>query len=565
MIMLNIKKYFLASCILLSLNGCDYLDYNETSGKTKEEAYAYFENLNSLTAYVYTFLPAGFGSSSIMESATDNCIYTQENASIRYITSGVWSALKRVDDGWGYWDGIRSANSFLENYNLDVLKRFEYSDKYEEMIDKAEKFPYEVRFLRAFFYFELAKRYGDIPLLDRTYSKDEINQVKKSSFDDIIAFIVKECSEIAPELPIDQNDFYEESGRATRGAALALKARALLYAASPLHNENDDKNKWLEAAKAAAEVINLRAYEMPSITSDPLYSNEGGNKIFASKQLIFERRNASKTNTFEARNQPMGFAETSALGGNTPTQNLVDAYEMKNGETFDWDKSEHKAYPYYDAEGKPTRDPRLYLNVLTNQSTWQGQEVQTYTGGRNTLLEGSTKTGYYLRKYMNPSVSLIPTKENKIEHHNILFRYAEVLLSYAEAVNEWNGPDAQAEGCALTARQALNMVRASASMKAVDETAAPDAASFQPRVRNERRIELALEGHRFYDIRRWKIAEKEENRKVYGVKISRSGEGAYSYEKVLVETLYWDNKMYLFPFPQNEVYMNKNLTQNPGW
>ena len=153
--MLSIKKYIMAACVLLSLGGCDFLDYDETSGKTQEEAYAYYDNLNQLVAYVYTFLPVDFGrvSDAMMESATDNSVYTWEDNSIYYLTNGVWSPLKRVDDGWGFWQGIRSANSFLENYDLEVLKRFEYNEDYKEIIKKAEKFPYEVRFLRAFYLF----------------------------------------------------------------------------------------------------------------------------------------------------------------------------------------------------------------------------------------------------------------------------------------------------------------------------------------------------------------------------------------------------------------------------
>lgn len=562
--MLNMKKYMMAACILLSLNGCDYLDYNETSGKTKEEAYAYYDNMNQLVAYVYTFLPSDLGSGYIMESATDNCIYTQENASIYYMTTGIWSPLKRVDDAWNYWTAIRSANSFLENFDPDALKRFEYNDNYDEMVAKSSKFPYEVRFLRAFYLFELAKRYGDIPLLTRTYGQDEINSVKQTPFDEVIDFIVKECSEVAPELPVNQKDFWSETGRITRGAALALKSRALLYAASALHNPANDLQKWEKAAQAAYEVIKLGAYELPKITDDPLYSKAGGNEIFKSGQLILERRNADPINNFEARNQPMGYAETSARGGNTPTQNLVDAFELKDGTPFDWNNAIHVSNMYYDATGKPTRDPRLYLNVLVNGSTWLNEKVETFEGGKNKMPEGSTKTGYYLRKWMNPSVSLDPVKPNKIEHHYILFRYAEILLNYAEAMNEWMGPDAvdAAKGCPVSARTALNEVRAAATMGDVVATGQTD---FREKVRNERRVELALEGHRFFDIRRWKIAEKEEVRDLYGVKITKNGENSFSFEKVLIQKMYWANKMYLYPYPQNELYMNENLVQNPEW
>lgn len=560
--MLNIKKYMVMACAVLSLNGCDYLNYDETSGKTKEEAYAYYDNMNQLVAYIYSLLPSDLGSGYIMEAATDNCIYTQENAAVNYITTGVWSPLKRVDDGWNFWNGIRSANSFLENFDPEALKRFEYNENYDEIIAKSAKFPYEVRFLRAFYFFELAKRYGDIPLLTRTYAQDEINSVEQTPFNEVIDFIVNECSEIAPELPVSQVDFWSETGRITRGAALALKSRALLYAASELHNPNNDLSKWEKAAKAAYEVIDLGAYSLPKITDDPLYSDKGGNEIFKSKQLILERRNLDKTNNFEARNQPMGYAETSAQGGNTPTQNLVDAYEMKDGTPFDWANSAQVSNIYYDASGKQTRDPRLYLNVLTNGTTWLKEKVETFEGGKNKILDGSTKTGYYLRKWMNPSVSLDPVKPNKIEHHYILFRYAEILLNYAEAMNEWKGPDATEEGCPITARVALNQVRTSATM---DDVVAAGQADFRTKVRNERRVELALEGHRFYDIRRWKIAGNDEVRNLYGVKITKGGDDTFSFEKVLIQKTYWANKMYLFPYPQNELYMNPNLEQNPEW
>lgn len=558
--MWNIKKYMIVACTLLSVSGCDYLGFDETTGKTKEEAYSYYDNMNQMVSYVYTFLPMDLGQvdDAMMESGTDNSVYTWENNSIYYFTNGVWSPLKRVDDGWNFWTAIRSANSFLENFDIEALKRFEYNDNYDEIVGKAEKFPYEVRFLRAFYLFELAKRYGDIPLITRTYNEDEINSVEKTSFSEVIDFIARECSEIAPELPVSQADFWGDTGRATRGAALALKSRALLYAASPLHNSNNDLSKWEKAAEAAAEVIGLNAYSLPKIENDPLYSNTGGNGVLKSKQMIFERRNAAKENSFEARNEPMGYE--GAKGGNTPTQNLVDTYEMKDGTVFDWNNPVHVANMYYDASGKQTRDPRLYMNVLTNGTTWLKEKVETFKGGKHNILDGSTKTGYYLRKYMNPSVSLDPDKPNKLEHHYILFRYAEILLNYAEALNACKGPDATTEKCPLTARQALNMVRESAGMKAVDETGE----AFTAKVRNERRVELAFEGHRFYDIRRWKIAGQDDVRNIYGVEITKAGD-TFSYKKVLIQKAYWNDKMYLFPFPQNEVYMNPNLKQNPGW
>lgn len=557
------KKYILGATLLLSFASCNFLDYDETYGRTKEEAYSYFDNLNQLVANIYSYLPDDFGrvNDAMIESATDNSIYTYENNSIHYFNNDVWSPLKRVDDAWNFWDGIRSANSFLESFNQDALKRFEYNDNYDEMIEKSSMFPFEVRFLRAFFYFELAKRYGDVPLLLRTYTEDEINTVKQESFDRVIDFIVSECDEVSKTLPLKQSDFWNETGRITKGAALALKSRALLYAASKLHNPENLSEKWEKAAKAAYDVIELNVYSMPNIDKDNLYSTSGGNSILTSPQLILERRSGSKTNTFEARNQPMGYEGSKIGGGNTPTQNLVDAFEMADGTTFDWNNPEHVKNIYFDAKGKQTRDPRLYLNVLHNGSTWLKQNVETYVGGKNQALEGATTTGYYLRKYMNPSVSLDPSKPNKIEHHYILFRYAEILLNYAEAMNEWKGPNVTTEDCRMSAIDAVNLVRKAAKMNSIFDNSQ---ISFRERVRNERRIELAFEGHRFYDIRRWMIAEDENVNNIYGVKIIKSGD-SYTYERVLLKSYKWNDKKYFFPIPQHEIYKNKNLVQNMGW
>ena len=557
------KKYIVGIFLLLLFNSCSFLDYDETSGRTKEEAYSYFDNLNQLVAHVYSYLPDDFGrvSDAMVESATDNSIYTYENNAIHYFNNDVWSPMERVDDAWDLWDGIRSANSFLENFDSEVLKSFEYNDNYDEMIEKSSMFPFEVRFLRAFFYFELAKRYGNIPLLIKTYNQNEINSIRQESFDKIIDFIVTECDEIAKILPVNQMDFWGESGRVTKGAALALKSRALLYAASKLHNPSNDLKKWELAAKAAYEVIELNSYSMPDIDKDNLYSDEGGNTILSSPQLIFERRNSSKTNSFEARNQPMGYEGSEIGGGNTPTQNLVDAFEMEDGTPFDWNNKVHVANIYFDESGKPTRDPRLYLNVLHNGSSWLKQTVETFVGGKNEILDGATTTGYYLRKYMNPSVSLNPSKPNKIEHHYVLFRYAEILLNYAEAMNEWKGPDIITEECRISATESINKVRRAAHM---NELSGLDQNSFREKVRNERRVELAFEGHRFYDIRRWVIAGDDNVRNIYGIEIVKSG-NSYSYEKVLLKSYEWNDKKYLFPIPQHEKYKNENLVQNPGW
>lgn len=556
----RIKSYIILSvCTLFAFMGCDYLDYDESNGRTKEGVFGYMGNVKALATNVYSYLPSDLGSinGAMMESATDNSVYTWENNEIVKLNNGTWSAKNTIDEAWDLWAGIRSANMFLDNFDLEVFKRFEYNEDYERDIKIIERLPYEVRFLRAFYFFELAKRYGNIPLLTRTYTEDEINSVNSVPFDDVINFVAEECRQVAPELPIEHATLTAETGRATRGAALALRSRALLYAASKLHNPEDNLTKWEKAAEAARDVIDLKVYELPNVNIDPLY--KGDNSILTSKQLIFERRAKDKTNSFEAQNEPMGYV--GAKGGNTPTQNLVDAYEMRNSVPFDWNNADHIANMYYDSDGNPTRDPRLYLNVLTNGSEWLGQTVETFEEGKHKIQSGSTPTGYYLRKYMNPSVSLDPNKTNKLYHHYVLFRYAEILLNYAEAMYEWQGAaDIKPEKYPYTAREALNMVRSSANMDGV----LVKGEEFKEKLRNERRIELAFEGHRFFDLRRWKIAGEEDMLNIYGVEIIKSSE-SFIYKKKIVETRKWEDRMYLYPFPQGEIYVCPNLKQNPGW
>ena len=537
-------------CAGIILASCDFLAFDESVDMTRDEVYSSFENQEAVVADVYSYLPQDFGvlDNALRESATDNALYVWSTSSVYKIYDNKWTSTNTVDDVWGnMYKGIRAANSFLENYDEDLLRRLSLNEGYKEEMEKYRMYPYEVRALRAFYYFELAKRYGDVPLVKRTLDADEANTLVRTPFMEVIGFIEDECTEVAKELPVDQHDFFEETGRVTKGMALALKARALLYAASPLYNPSGDKDLWKKAAVAAHDVIAMNVYFLPNIDQDPLYNKDGAGEVLKSSQLIFERRNGD-SDTFERNNLPIGFE--GGQSGNTPTQNLVDAFEMATGEPFSWDNPDHAAAPY------DNRDPRFYKTVVYHGSEIMGETVDVSEGGKNGLpQEGATETGYYLRKYINETVSLNPDNPNLKAHHFIIFRYAEILLNYAEAAAELVGPDAVPEGCTLTAREALNQVRTAAGMPGVEDSG--DA--FMTRVRNERRVELAFEDHRFWDIRRWKIGDVVED--VYGVKVSPTGE----YTKYLVRNRIWDDKMYFYPIPKDEINKNPGLGQNEGW
>lgn len=547
------NKTLLILCFSGIFTSCNFLDFDESTGMTKDEAYSSFDNVRSLVANVYSYLPNDFGviGKALRESATDNSNYVWNTSGVYKIYEDKWSPTTLVDDVWGnMYTAIQAANSYLNTYDEKYLERLQLNSDYKEQIEKFRVYAWEVRVLRAFYYFELAKRYGDVPLITEEVSLGDVNSLKRTPFKDVISFIETECSSAAPELPVSHKNFYLETGRVTRGTALALKSRALLYAASKLHNPDNDLSLWKKAADAAYSIIKEGWYSLPIIDNDPLYSKNGGNDVLNSAQLIFERRNG-EDNTFEMNNLPIGYEGGNS--GNTPTQNLVDAYEMSNGDKFDWTNSQHAANPYKD------RDPRFYKTVVYNGAKLMNEEVETFEGGKNGLpLVGATETGYYLRKYINETVSLSPENPVKKQHHYILFRYAEILLNYAEAMHEWKGctdPDFTDEEHLMSARQAVNEVRTAAKMPPITVAAS----EFTERLRNERRVELAFEDHRFWDIRRWKIGDVVKD--IYGVHITKSGE----YTPVKIQTRVWDDKMYLYPISQKERYINPNLGQNPGW
>lgn len=549
------NKIVVMGCMVGLLTACDYLDFNESTNRTQEEMFSTFNNVRLAVVGVYTFLPQDFGAlgGAMRDAATDNATYVWNNNSIYKIYDNKWSPVNTIDDVWGnMYTGIQAANTYLESYDEEFLKRFSLNDGYDEEIAKFRMYPYEVRALRAFYYFELAKRYGDVPLVTKTLALEEVNTLKRTPFHEVINFVAEECSQVAKVLPVDQNDFFKETGRVTKGMALALKSRALLYAASRLHNPAHDTDMWQRSAEAAKEVMDMNKYSLPKIDVDPLYDPNGSHDVLKSSQVIFERRNG-ESDSYERNNLPIGFEGGNS--GNTPTQNLVDAYEMATSVPFSWDNPTHVKNMYVNESGEPTRDPRFYKTIAYNGSTLMREKVESLEGGKNGLpLVGATETGYYMRKYINETMSLDPNFPIKKNHHFILFRYAETLLNYAESLNEWVGPDVVPEGFTLSAREALNQVRIAAKMQEVTETGD----EFTKRLRNERRIELAFEDHRFWDIRRWMIGDVVKD--IYGVRASAEG-----YVREKIQTRVWDDKMYLYPISQQEIYKNPDLGQNTGW
>ena len=545
----------LLSAGLLTTTSCDFMDCDESDNYTLQEIQGSYNRVKQFVTSIYGYQPSDFCNmhGAMVDAATDDAIHVYESSAIQRIVNGTWSANYTVDDKFAYYyNAIHDANYYLTTLSGLTFDTWENGDDYQDWMQNYDNYQYQVRFLRAYFYFELVRRYQNVPLITKPLSQTETNQIEPSSAQEVLKFIINECTEIAPKLPIKSTSIAQaENGRATRAMAMALKSRAALYAASPLYSTNGDNAKWTEAAKASHDII-ASAGEL-GLGLDT-YANLFKSKNYNSKEVILCRPTGT-SKTFEQANYPMG-----VTGGNTTTcstENLASAFEMKDGRAFDWNDPTMKANPYKD------RDPRFYLTIVHNGMLWPAKKaVDISEGGANGLpLTNATTTGYYLRKYVDNSISFEAGSTTAATHHNwILFRYAEVLLNYAEAMIHVNGNcDYKDATYTMSAREALNAVRKRAG---IPEVAACSQDDFLTRVKHERRVEMAFEGQRFWDLRRWKNLDETKN--IYAVRITHH-DGVLSYEKTLLSERSVSNKLYFYPIANVELFKNKKLVQNSGW
>jgi starch-binding outer membrane protein, SusD/RagB family len=574
----SVKLFLIATFLSPLFWSCEFLDYTESDYYNQEEILTYQDRTANILNNIYSYLPSDLNGvnlgidGAMRSSASDDAIDVWDVSDIQKFNDGSWNSVVVLDNVWNnMYAAIRTANVFIKEATGRTFDDTKWNEGYADAMKAYKLYPYEARFLRAFYYFELIKRYRNVPLDTTVLTIEEANKVSPASFDDIVKFISRECDSAAAKLPNTFTTFIStQTGRATKGAAMALKARTLLYAASPLHNPTNDLSKWTAAAQAAKNLMDALGTQYT--TGGAL--NEAYTAVtnsLSSKELIFERRRANDR-TFEEANTARGF-----LGGNTgtcPTQNLVDAYEMKTtGLGINETGSGYNPATPYSTTGATARDPRLAMTILFNGAEWKSpaapapkQYVQTYYGGLNGApTPYTTKTGYYLRKYMVESISLDPTNPGTALHVWVLFRYSEVLLNYAEAMNEAFGPDNIGPGTLnVTARAAVNVVRARTGVAMPPFPAAMSQSAFRDKLRNERRVELAFEDHRFWDLRRWKIGPSTTT--ILGVDLTRDpNTSVITYTPKVVETRIWDDKMYLYPIPQTEIFINNRLGQNTGW
>lgn len=490
--------------------------------------------------------PPGFGRGfeyGMWSSLTDESIYNNDDNT--WVVQRGQLAPENTGIAGTIWG--RSYRSIREcNYALTNIDSVPMSEGKRTLL-KAE-----LRFIRAYRYHDLIRNYGGVVLNnDKVYNlEDDLTGSElftRASVKASLDFAIAQLDTAARDLPLVNADKTWDLGRATKGAALALKARLMLYAASPLYNAGT----WADAAAAAKAVMDLNQYSLA-----PDYA-----KLFltpSSNEIIFERQYAigARHVCLEISNAPNGYG---GWAGNTPLQNLVDAYEMNNGKTItDPTSGYNEQSPY------SNRDARFYATILYNGASYRGTTVDVYTPGGKDSQEGpsnwnTTKTGYYLRKFMDDNNPIDNPWNIAGLQPWIYIRYAEVLLNYAEAQNEAVGPDA-------TVYSAINQIRQRTSVNQPALPAGLSQAQMRDAIRRERQVELAFEEHRFYDVRRWRIAITTENVPAGGMTVTRNGSTFTYTRKVALSGRAFEPKHYFLPIPRSEILSSNNeLMQNPGY
>ena len=437
---------------------------------------------------------------------------------------------------WGaMYENIRKANLFLEKY--DTTQGSRENNNYLRG---------QVFFMRAYCYSELINLFGGVPVITSAQQLTDSLNVSRNTYEECVEQILKDYDEAAALLP--QAWEGSDIGRATSGAALALKARQLLYAASPLHNENNDLQKWQRAADANLAVINLDRYSLYGDYGN-LFLVDNNEEVIFDIQFQYPVR----VNENDYRYNPQGI--NGAFGMGRPTQNFVDTYQMSSGLSIkDASSGYNPQDPYKNL------DPRFYATINYNGAVWRGGNVETFADGANgpgvndSYGTGAQMTGYYTRKFLNQSTPILYL-DGRGNENWIIMRLGEVFLNYAETQI--------ALGNEGEAKTYMNKIRTRAGMPDVPQILSGNA--LLQYYQRERTIELAFEESHFFDVRRWKTAPVVLSETVTKVTIIEDGNGNVNYTVADMEDRVWRDALYYIPIPQEEIDKNPSLIQNPGY
>ncbi len=618
-VFLNLYFQILFASCLLVFSACnkDFLNQVPDDMLTIDEVFNRRDLSEKWLANVYSHIrdEAHRTNTTPWDVISDDADVSQRNTPFQ-VNLGNWSASSNYWNFWEhYYKGIRTATTYLNN--IDGNEQILADRDGQTLINQRKA---EARFLRAFFYAELLKQYGPIILIgDEEIAPDlpitdPIMQKKRNSYDECVNYIISELNLAEQELPvvhyIDQPELSGDFGRASKVLCQAIKSRVLLYAASPLFNGNKEYSSVVNKdgtalfnTEYAAEKWNLAAQEAKKIidyaeSSGKLglykkFNTDGSlNPYLSYRDAMIDpwniewimARNSNSLGNYQRSSTPRLASGFASMG---PTQQLVDAYRMKNGkipvQSYNNDGSpiidptagySETGFSNFQAPGATrsrstfnmyvNREPRFYATITYSGSDWINttsslglREVQLYYTGESGK-GGShdySETGYLFRKNISPTYH--PT-QNNVARAYVMMRYAEILLNYVEALNEFAPQDANV-------LKYLNQVRERGGIPPLQAGLSQE--QLREEIRRERRIELTMEHVRYFDTRRWKIAEQTDAGGFYGMNVEAGTSNADPnfFKRTRFENRTFRKNFYLFPIPQIEIERNENLVQNLGW
>jgi len=451
----------------------------------------------------------------------DNLVNTGQYTAASNLFADYWAGQSTPT---GVYVNVRNCNLFLSHLNTMPLSPATRA-----------RLAGEVHFLRAYNYQFLYSLFGRFPIIDTAYNMgDKGLYAQRASDDSCIAYILSDYNAAAAVLPVK---YYTPTdiGRATKGAALAMQCRLLL-----------NQKRYTDAAAAAKAVMDLNIYQLFPDYAGIFYPENDDNS-----EVIFNKEYGSdltgQTNNVDLSENTSFFSGYFGLQ-DCPTQNMVDQYEMTDGLPYDQSPLYDPARPY------ANRDPRFAASVLYDSSLWIGNIMDMTSGSFYNPTADATPTGYMLRKFLNPNYIFYGNNTNY--QNCVIMRLAEIYLDYAECqLKLGNAEEARTYVNLLRQRPGVNMPPVAAGQMTWDAYV------------RERTVELAFEGERFADIRRWGQGPQLIGAAIYGMKVTNSG-NKHQYQRVLVQQRFFDPKMYLFPIPLQELTKypaGQVLQQNPGW
>lgn len=582
-----IKSLFAGLCGMALMTSCtDILDKTPLTEISQEDLWKDPALVQAYANSVYNQVGHGWTESMLSSACDETELTWLRGCELTNFSRINPSDLGRMNGAWWGWDnrgwGTKWNNITKANIILERIDEVPFTDENQRARIKGE-----VKYLRAFEYNDLITRWGAVPIITRSFTIDDdalIREQKRATYAECVDFMVKELDEVIDGKMLPATYSGNDYGRATSIAAMALKARILLFAASDLMNVGVSMaevgyttpldNRWKLAADACTEALDAAlaaGYRLYDNTGNPETDYQ---KLFldnteANKEVIFARMGTESSLGdnlcgLEQYNYPNGYG---GWGGNCPLQELVDDYEIiDNGvaRRFDWNNPADAAAPY------ENRDPRFYASILYDGAMWQGRPVETFFdvdatgkeigGGRDSRYGNdswnASPTGYNLKKFLDESYS--PNSWQFSAKNFIWLRVAELYLNKAEALYHTGDENG--------AREALKPVRERAGMPAITSSGS----QLLQDIKHERRIEFAFEEHRYFDVRRWKEGPKYLGRTVHAIYISRHPDGhkTYKVDKLRSDVggdRIFDEKIYWCPILKSEIDKNPNLKQNPGY